>query len=51
MLHLYGKMLYDYIQLSYVANQTSMDGSWLIAGTKSTDLMVNRCHAISARFW
>ena len=28
MLHLYGKMMYDEIQLAYVANQTCMVRSW-----------------------
>ena len=49
MLLLYGKMLYDQTHLAYVANQTIMVGSWLMEGTHSTGLMVNRCHAISAR--
>ena len=46
----YGKMLYDQIQLAYLPNQTSTVRSWLVEGTQSTGLVVNSCHAISARF-
>jgi len=50
MLHLYGKILYDQIQLaSYVANQSIMIGSWSMEGTQSTGLVVIRCHGISPR--
>jgi len=28
-----------------------MVGFWLVGGTQLTDLMVNRCHAMSTTYW